>query len=59
MEILDRYIREMMENSTPEAPAWNVEKIRAGKPNKWNYIDGCMIKALLEFYHCKCGQDFV
>ena len=39
-----------METSTPEAPAWNIEKIRAGKKNTWNYIDGCMIKALIELY---------
>ena len=51
MEMLDRYIKELMENSTPDAPAWNIEKIRGGKKaNKWNYVDGCMIKALLEFY---------
>lgn len=51
MEMLDRYVKELMENSTPDAPAWNIEKIRGGKKaNKWNYVDGCMIKALLEFY---------
>ena len=48
--ILDRYIQQLMETSTPEAPAWNIEKIRAGKKNTWNYIDGCMIKALIELY---------
>lgn len=51
MELLDNYIRQLIDRSTPQAPAWNIEKIRAGKPNTWNYIDGCMIKALLEFYH--------
>jgi unsaturated rhamnogalacturonyl hydrolase len=29
---------------------WNIEKVRSGKPNKWNYIDGCMITALLRLY---------
>lgn len=48
--ILDRYINQLIETSTPEAPAWNIEKIRAGRPNTWNYIDGCMIKALIELY---------
>ena len=47
MKILDNYITQLIENSTPQEPAWNIEKIRAGKPNTWNYIDGCMIKALL------------
>jgi unsaturated rhamnogalacturonyl hydrolase len=45
--ILDKYIDQLMEKSTPEVPAWNLEKIRSGKPNTWNYIDGCMVKALL------------
>ena len=49
-QILDRYIAQLVENSTPEAPAWNIEKIRAGKENTWNYIDGCMIKALIELH---------
>ena len=49
-KILDRYIAQLVENSTPQAPAWNIEKIRAGKENTWNYIDGCMIKALIELY---------
>jgi unsaturated rhamnogalacturonyl hydrolase len=29
---------------------WNIEQIRSGKPNKWNYIDGCMINAVLSLY---------
>ena len=49
-QILDRYIEQLIETSTPQAPAWNIEKIRAGKENTWNYIDGCMILALLEIY---------
>lgn len=55
--ILDRYIQQLMETSTPEAPAWNIEKIRAGKKNTWNYIDGCMIKALIELYGITKDED--
>ena len=51
MEILDGYINELLEKSTPQAPIWNIEKIRSGKPSTWNYIDGCMIKAVLELYN--------
>lgn len=54
--IINTYIQQLIENSTPEAPAWNIEKIRAGKPNTWNYIDGCMIKALLDL-HDISGKD--
>ena len=46
-EDIDRYVLSLIEKSTPEQTAWNIEKIRAGKPADWNYIDGCMITALL------------
>lgn len=50
MEILQRYIDELLDKSTPQQPIWNIEKIRSGKQSTWNYIDGCMIKAILELY---------
>ena len=28
MKILDRYIDQLIEQSTPESPVWNIEKIR-------------------------------
>lgn len=59
MEILDRYIDELLEKSTPQAPIWNIEKIRMGKPSTWNYIDGCMIKAILELYDIKDDKKFL
>ena len=46
-EAIDRYVRLLLERSTPERTAWNIEKIRQGKPSDWNYIDGCMMTALL------------
>ena len=48
MEILDRYIDQLLEKSSPQAPIWNIEKIRQGAKPSWNYIDGCMINAILE-----------
>ena len=50
MKILDRYIDQLIEQSTPEAPVWNIEKIREGSKSTWNYIDGCMIKAIIELF---------
>lgn len=44
---IDKYIDMLLERSTPDAPFWNIENIRHGKPAHWNYIDGCMITALL------------
>ncbi|MBR6376189.1 MAG: glycoside hydrolase family 88 protein [Oscillospiraceae bacterium] len=45
---IDAYVRHLVERSTPERTAWNLEKIREGKPVAWNYIDGCMLTALTE-----------
>ncbi|MGN0678188.1 MAG: glycoside hydrolase family 105 protein [Oscillospiraceae bacterium] len=44
---IDKYIDRLMEGSTPDKPLWNIESIRDGKPPHWNYIDGCMITALM------------
>ena len=49
-QLLDEYIDYLMDHSDSEHPAWNLEMIRSGKCNKWNYIDGCMITGILERY---------
>lgn len=50
MPIFEKYIDELLEKSTLDVPAWNIEKAKAGLKGGWNYIDGCMILALLEIY---------
>lgn len=50
MDRIEKYIDELMEKSTPDRPIWNIEKILQGLKSNWNYIDGCMIKAILEMY---------
>ena len=47
-DMTERYILELIRRSTPRQTAWNLEKIRAGEPVKWNYIDGCMLLALVK-----------
>ena len=47
MNIIERYVERMMNESAPDKPLWNIEKIEAGSINGWNYIDGCMMIALL------------
>ena len=66
MDIILKYIDELLEKSTPEAPMWNIEKLKQGLKSKWNYIDGCMIKAVLEMYaiskdekYLKFADDFI
>ncbi len=46
-EQIDSYIEKLLSSSTPDAPLWNIESIRQGKKPHWNYIDGCMITALI------------
>lgn len=45
---IDAYVLRLVEESEPERTAWNLEKIREGKKVTWNYIDGCMLTALME-----------
>ncbi len=42
------YVLYLIENSSPEKTAWNIERARQGLPATWNYIDGCMLGSLLE-----------
>ncbi|MCR5154299.1 MAG: glycoside hydrolase family 88 protein [Lachnospiraceae bacterium] len=46
-EDIENYLERLITESTPDKPFWNIESIRQGKPAHWNYIDGCMITALL------------
>ena len=44
---IDSYIEGLLDRSTPDKPLWNIEYISKGRQPSWNYIDGCMITALL------------
>ena len=46
-DIVEQYIQELIKRSTPRRTAWNMEKIRENQDVSWNYIDGCMLTALL------------
>ena len=59
MKILDRYIEQLLEKSSPQMPVWNIEKIKEGKEPTWNYMDGCMIKAILELYHITKKEEYL
>ena len=50
MNTIERYVARILEESAPDTPLWNIEKIHQGKINGWNYIDGCMMIALLNLY---------
>ncbi|WZL81449.1 glycoside hydrolase family 88 protein [Vallitaleaceae bacterium 9-2] len=50
LDQIQKYLDQLIEKSSPISPAWNMEKILSGEQNKWNYIDGCMMKAILDMY---------
>lgn len=47
---IKKFLDGLLSNSTPERPAWNLEILLGHIKPQWNYIDGCMIKAVLEMY---------
>ena len=59
MDAVVKYIDGLLEKSTPDAPVWNIEKIKQGLKSKWNYIDGCMIKAVLQMYDLTKGEKYL
>ena len=66
MDVVVKYIDELLEKSTPQMPMWNIEKLKQGMNSTWNYIDGCMIKAVLAMYsitkdekYLKFADDFI
>ena len=58
MNAIERYVKRIMEESTPDRPLWNIEKIAQGKVNGWNYIDGCMMIALLNLHKITGDQRY-
>lgn len=59
LQTLGKYVDYLIEGSTAAAPLWNIEMVRSGKPNKWNYIDGCMITACLSLYKTTGDEKFL
>jgi len=57
--VIDQYIEELMTKSTAEIPVWNIEKARNGTKSGWDYIDGCMIMALLEIYATSHDEKYL
>ena len=56
---LGRYVDALIAGSTAAAPLWNIEMVRSGKPNRWNYIDGCMITACLGLYNTTADPRYL
>lgn len=58
-KVIDQYIDDLMNKSSPTAPIWNIEKIKLGRKPGWDYIDGCMIMALLEIYNTTGDEKYL
>lgn len=48
--IIDKYIDRLIDDTTPDAPIWNIENIKQGKKPAWNYIDGCIMTSMYSLY---------
>lgn len=49
-ETVKKYIEMLILPSDPAFPLWNRENFIFRKKTKWNYIDGCMILAVIRLY---------
>lgn len=58
-ELLAKYIKRLMEESTPEAPIWNIEIKKSQKAPAWNYIDGCMMTSLLNLFNLTKDRKYL
>ncbi len=57
--VIDRYIDRLIADTTPDAPVWNIENIKHGKPPAWNYIDGCMMTSLYSIYKLTGNKKYL
>lgn len=59
MQNIKLFLDGLLKKSTPEKPAWNIEQVLESTKPKWNYIDGCMIKAILEMYYITNQKEYI
>lgn len=60
------YLDGLLDASVPNRPAWNQELLLGHQEPAWNYVDGCMILAVLEMYgitgddrYLRFADDFI
>ena len=59
LDKIGAYLDSLIDNSTLDVPAWNIEAARAGKKSGWNYVDGCMILAMIETWKTTGIQKYI
>lgn len=58
MHTIREYFDSLLQASTPQRPVWNQERLRGGQSPGWNYIDGCMLLAVLAMYQATGEKDY-
>ena len=57
--MIDEYIEMIITTGSPEHSVWNQEIIRENAKPHWNYIDGCMITALMKLYESSGDKKYL
>jgi unsaturated rhamnogalacturonyl hydrolase len=58
MKEIINFVDGLLAASTPVTPAWNLEHTLHKKEPKWNYIDGCMMKAIFDLFYATGEQKY-
>ncbi len=53
------FLDRLIDDSTYSHPAWNIEHKMGNANPKWNYIDGCMLKGIMEVYYVTKNQKYL
>ncbi len=54
------FLDRIIDDSTYAHPAWNIEhKLDPNAKIKWNYVDGCMLKGIMEVYFVTKNQKYL
>ena len=58
MSQMTQYLDSLIAGSTPQRPMWNIERWDEDRPPAWNYIDGCMLKAIWDMHDATGEQHY-
>ncbi len=59
MDNILNFLDRLIEDSTYAHPAWNIEHKLHNSAPKWNYIDGCMLKGIMEMYFVTKNEKYL
>ncbi|MCF7932888.1 MAG: glycoside hydrolase family 88 protein [Acholeplasmataceae bacterium] len=57
--IIEAYIQRLIDRREDQVLPWNMEAIRHGKALSWNYIDGCMMIALMALWRTRGDRRYL